>query len=259
MAGRTPVDPVRRPLRDQFRSRHGQAALDGGRSLGGVRRHAGLQREGRAGLRQQQLAQAPSAGHQAGRHAATSPRPTSPGATTRERPTFPPSSSRAISCSASTTRGVAFCYEAATGKVLWQEKLGRHHASPVLVGGLVFFINDNGEINVIKPGTTVRPRREVRAGRAVLRLARDQRRPGLPARLQAPLLHRHSKQQSHLRAKSGRWDRKMMAAIQLAMCQIVCLDGDRRGNLARIECAVAEAAAIGPGSRAFQSPPSSDG
>ena len=50
------------------------------------------------------------------------------------------------------TPGVAFCYEAATGKVLWQEKLGRHHASPVLVGGLVYFINDDGEVNVIKPG-----------------------------------------------------------------------------------------------------------
>lgn len=50
------------------------------------------------------------------------------------------------------TPGVAFCYEAATGNVLWQEKLGRTHASPVLVNGLVFFINDNGEINVIKPG-----------------------------------------------------------------------------------------------------------
>ncbi len=49
-------------------------------------------------------------------------------------------------------RGVAFCYEAATGNVLWQEKLGRHHASPVLVDGLVFFINDDGQINVIKPG-----------------------------------------------------------------------------------------------------------
>lgn len=48
--------------------------------------------------------------------------------------------------------GVAFCYEAATGKVFWQEKLGRHHASPVLVNGLVFFINDDGEINVIRPG-----------------------------------------------------------------------------------------------------------
>jgi outer membrane protein assembly factor BamB len=48
--------------------------------------------------------------------------------------------------------GVAFCYEAATGKILWQEKLGRHHASPVLVDGRVFFINDNGQVNVIKPG-----------------------------------------------------------------------------------------------------------
>jgi len=49
--------------------------------------------------------------------------------------------------------GVVFCYEAATGKVLWQERLGRHHASPVLIEGLVYFINDDGEINVIKPGT----------------------------------------------------------------------------------------------------------
>jgi outer membrane protein assembly factor BamB len=48
--------------------------------------------------------------------------------------------------------GVAFCYEAASGKVLWQEKLGRHHASPVLIGELVFFINDDGQVNVIKPG-----------------------------------------------------------------------------------------------------------
>lgn len=51
------------------------------------------------------------------------------------------------------TGGTAFCYEAGTGEVLWQEKLGRHHASPVLAGGLVFFINDNGQVNVIKPGT----------------------------------------------------------------------------------------------------------
>ena len=48
--------------------------------------------------------------------------------------------------------GTAFCYEAATGNVFWQEKLGRHHASPVLVNGLVYFINDDGQVNVIKPG-----------------------------------------------------------------------------------------------------------
>jgi outer membrane protein assembly factor BamB len=50
--------------------------------------------------------------------------------------------------------GVAFCYEAATGKVLWQQKLGRHHASPVLLRGLAFFINDQGQVNVIRPGAT---------------------------------------------------------------------------------------------------------
>jgi hypothetical protein len=50
------------------------------------------------------------------------------------------------------TPGVAFCYEAATGNVLWQEKFGRTHASPVSVGGLVYFINDEGQINVIRPG-----------------------------------------------------------------------------------------------------------
>lgn len=48
--------------------------------------------------------------------------------------------------------GVTFCYEAASGKVFWREKLGRHHASPVLADGLVFFINDDGQVNVIKPG-----------------------------------------------------------------------------------------------------------
>ena len=48
--------------------------------------------------------------------------------------------------------GTAFCYDAATGKVHWQQKLGRHHASPVLIAGLVYFINDDGQINVIRPG-----------------------------------------------------------------------------------------------------------
>jgi len=48
--------------------------------------------------------------------------------------------------------GTAFCYDAATGRVNWQQKLGRHHASPVLLGGLAYFISDTGEINVIKPG-----------------------------------------------------------------------------------------------------------
>lgn len=48
--------------------------------------------------------------------------------------------------------GVAFCYDTATGKVHWEQKLGRHHASPVLIEGRVFLINDDGQVNVIKPG-----------------------------------------------------------------------------------------------------------
>jgi len=36
-----------------------------------------------------------------------------------------------------------------------------------------------------------------------------------------------------------------MGSARIAICQIVCMDGDRRGNLARIENAVAEAAEAG--------------
>src|SRR5258706_16059408 len=47
--------------------------------------------------------------------------------------------------------GVAHCFEAATGKLLWQERLGEHHASLVSAEGLVYFLNDNGVMHVIKP------------------------------------------------------------------------------------------------------------
>ncbi len=52
--------------------------------------------------------------------------------------------------------GKASCVEASTGTVLWQEKLGRHHASPVLIEGRIYLINDNGQINVIAPGKTLK-------------------------------------------------------------------------------------------------------
>jgi outer membrane protein assembly factor BamB len=48
--------------------------------------------------------------------------------------------------------GDAYCFDAATGKIFWQEKLGKHHASPVSANGLVYFLNDNGVMNVVKPG-----------------------------------------------------------------------------------------------------------
>jgi len=50
--------------------------------------------------------------------------------------------------------GAVYCYEAATGKVLWTQRLGRHHASPVSIDGLIYFINDEGAINVIRPGAS---------------------------------------------------------------------------------------------------------
>jgi lysophospholipase L1-like esterase len=53
----------------------------------------------------------------------------------------------------------AFCYEAATGKILWQstgplsgEKLGKSHSSPVSANGLIYFLNDDGVMNVVKAG-----------------------------------------------------------------------------------------------------------
>jgi len=50
--------------------------------------------------------------------------------------------------------GYACCFEAATGKLLWQEKLGEHHASLVSAGGLVYFLSDDGVTTVVRPGTT---------------------------------------------------------------------------------------------------------
>jgi outer membrane protein assembly factor BamB len=48
--------------------------------------------------------------------------------------------------------GVAHCFEAKTGKLMWQERMGEHHASLVSANGLVYFLNDHGVMNVVKPG-----------------------------------------------------------------------------------------------------------
>src|SRR5262249_30021542 len=45
------------------------------------------------------------------------------------------------------------CFDAATGKRRWKERLGRHHsASPVSAGGYLFFLDDSGETWVLHPG-----------------------------------------------------------------------------------------------------------
>ncbi len=46
----------------------------------------------------------------------------------------------------------AYCYEAATGEVLWKEPMGLHHASPVTANGLVYFLNDEGVMHVVRAG-----------------------------------------------------------------------------------------------------------
>ncbi|MCX6926740.1 MAG: PQQ-binding-like beta-propeller repeat protein [Verrucomicrobia bacterium] len=47
---------------------------------------------------------------------------------------------------------VTHCYDAATGNVLWKEPMGLHHASPVAVNGLLYFLNDDGVMHVVKAG-----------------------------------------------------------------------------------------------------------
>ena len=46
----------------------------------------------------------------------------------------------------------AYCFEAATGRVLWKEPVGLHHASPVSANGLVYFLNDEGVAHVVRAG-----------------------------------------------------------------------------------------------------------
>lgn len=48
--------------------------------------------------------------------------------------------------------GVAHCFEAATGKLAWQERTGEQHASLVSAEGRVYFLNDAGVMHVVRPG-----------------------------------------------------------------------------------------------------------
>lgn len=51
--------------------------------------------------------------------------------------------------------GIGSCYAANSGELQWKERLGRHYsASLVTVGGLVYFLSDDGTTTVVKPGKT---------------------------------------------------------------------------------------------------------
>src|SRR5690606_6750280 len=52
-----------------------------------------------------------------------------------------------------TEAGVATCYRADTGGVVWQERLGGNHsASPVSAEGRIYFLSEQGETTVIAAG-----------------------------------------------------------------------------------------------------------
>ena len=50
--------------------------------------------------------------------------------------------------------GIATLLEAKTGKQIWSERLGSrlHHASPLLVNGLIYCLADDGTMFVLKAG-----------------------------------------------------------------------------------------------------------
>jgi len=49
--------------------------------------------------------------------------------------------------------GIATCYDAGTGKILWSERLNdKYSSSPVAANGLVYFQSDFGKTTVIQPG-----------------------------------------------------------------------------------------------------------
>ena len=50
-------------------------------------------------------------------------------------------------------RGTGNCFDAKTGKRLWQDRMGRHYSgSLVTARGLAYFIADDGITKVVKPG-----------------------------------------------------------------------------------------------------------
>ena len=54
-------------------------------------------------------------------------------------------------------RGTGNCFDTATGKRLWQERLGTHFSgSLVTAGGLVYFTGDDGVTNIVQPAAELK-------------------------------------------------------------------------------------------------------
>lgn len=53
--------------------------------------------------------------------------------------------------------GVATCWDAATGEVVWNERIGGNHsASPILADGRIYFLNEEGKTTVVAASRTFR-------------------------------------------------------------------------------------------------------
>ncbi len=49
--------------------------------------------------------------------------------------------------------GIAQCIRAATGEVVWQQRIGgKHYASPVYADGKIYFLSEEGESTIVKAG-----------------------------------------------------------------------------------------------------------
>lgn len=52
-----------------------------------------------------------------------------------------------------TDGGIVHCYESASGKIVYQERIGGNHcASPVFANGLIYFLSEAGETTIIRAG-----------------------------------------------------------------------------------------------------------
>jgi outer membrane protein assembly factor BamB len=52
-----------------------------------------------------------------------------------------------------TETGVAKCFQAATGAVLWRQRLGpKFSSSPVWADGKIYFLAENGRMTVVEDG-----------------------------------------------------------------------------------------------------------
>ena len=81
-----------------------------------------------------------------------------------------------------TSAGIATCLQAATGEVVYQERLGgKYSASPVYADGRIYSLSESGETVVIAPGGIQNPRPKSAAGNM----------PGFDGRVRRAALHSH--------------------------------------------------------------------